>query len=64
MNQRSEGFWIDPLHLDLLLLRLSHIAGKHCSKVVRHGAQDKSAVRKMKGINAAVMRSFCFRAAR
>lgn len=62
MNQRSEGFRIDPLHLDLLLLRLSHIAGKHRSKVVRHGAQDKSAIRKMKCINAAAVKGFCFRA--
>lgn len=43
MNQRSEGLWIDSLHLDLLLLRLPHVVGEHGSKVVGHSAQDKSA---------------------
>lgn len=43
MNQRPEGFWIDSLHLDLLLLRLPHVVGEHGSKVVGHGAQDKPA---------------------
>lgn len=52
MNQGSEGLWINSLHLDLLLLRLSHIAGEHSSKVVRHCAQDQSAVRKTKGNDA------------
>lgn len=52
MNQGSEGLWIDSLHLDLLLLCLSHVVGEHSSKVVRHGAQDQSAIKKTKGINA------------
>lgn len=43
MNQRSEGLWVDSLHLDLLLLRLPHVAGEHGSKVVGHGAQDQPA---------------------
>lgn len=46
MNQGSEGLRIDSLHLDLLLLCLSHIAGEHSSKVVRHGTQDQSAIKK------------------
>lgn len=41
MNQRSKGLWIDSLHLDLLLLRLPHVAGEHGSKVVGHSAQDQ-----------------------
>lgn len=52
MNQGSEGLWIDSLHLDLLLLRLSHIAGEHSGKVVRYCAQDQSAVRKTKRSDA------------
>lgn len=47
MNQRSESLWIDSLHLDLLLLRLPHVASEHGSKVVRHGAQDKPAAKEM-----------------
>lgn len=52
MNQGSEGLWINSLHLDLLLLRLSHIAGEHSSEVVRYCAQDQSAMRKTKGNDA------------
>lgn len=45
MNQRSEGLRIHSLHLDLLLLGLSDIASEHSCEVVRHGAQDQSAVK-------------------
>lgn len=45
MNQGSEGLGVHSLHLDLLLLCLSHIAGEHCSKVVGHSAQDQSATK-------------------
>lgn len=50
MNQRSEGLRIHSLHLDLLLLGLSDVAGEHSCKVVRHGAQDQPAV-KIHGIS-------------
>lgn len=50
MNQGSEGLWVHSLHLDLLLLRLSHVAGEHRSKVVRHSTQDQSAMKKTQWI--------------
>lgn len=45
MNEGSEGLWIHTLHLDLLLLCLSDVAGEHSSKVVRHSTQDQSAMK-------------------